>query len=408
MTSSLIPLNGGVETLTTTVEVPRNSTYSPQYIRLNNLETRPTEWVPEGRPIYGRLPKPNEIFEGSEDVGYVYIPYGEGIFGSISLEVESSPNKKDISIKGGVIVWKYGRSVVLPVLVNLEDLQITSARYFVGYELLYDKEPQPFQYRAQDYQLSGLPLTLTSSTDNILGWRYGAKNAFTEDATYFWNNQDSFFPTYSQPTQSFLTWETSLPQAYKVIRIKLPSTTYVPPNVNAIVHYLAGSTWEPVASSTPALVDGQYTFEITIPEPQYQQNWKIEWRNSQGNVYLPIAVESISVDGVVTLERTPASAVPRASLVIYPENTVPKDGFFCQLAYVDVNNAFEVTEVVDLREIVHQDYTPVSDWLTKPWDDNLINLYSQVKNFDKEWMSPITCMDQEYINLEKSGITVEK
>jgi hypothetical protein len=408
MTQSLISLNGGTNQIQSASDPVQGTLYSPQYIKLNSLNSRPTEWVAEGRPIYHRLPNPNEIFEGEKNRGYVYIPYGQGIFGPVSLEVEASTNNQELIIKGGIITWQYGRSVVLPVLLNLQDLQISSARYFVGYELIYDKEPQPFQYKAQDYSLSGLPLTLTSSTDGIIGWRYGVGNAFVSSSAYYWNNQDPLLPSYAQPTQSYIAWESSLPQAFTSIQVQLPATTYVPEGVQAVLYYLSGNTWMPIASAPATLIDQVNFFNITISEAQFQKNWKIEWRDSSGNFYLPIAVESISVDGVVTLEKVPAAAVPRASLVIYPENTAPKDKIYCQLALVDIDNAFQITKIIDLRDIVHQDYVPVSDWLTKAWDDNLIDLYEQVKNYDQEWLSPLTSMEQEYIDLEKSGILVEK
>lgn len=408
MTQSLLSLNGGVDKVTTTTNANQGTLYSPQYIQLNNLQSRPTEWVPGGRPIYGRLPHPNEIFEGQSDVGYVYIPYGQGIFGPVSLEVEASSNKQEIIIKGGIIVWKYGRSVVYPTLLNLPDLQISSARYFIGYELIFDNEPQPFQYKAQDYSLSGLPLTITSSTDNVIGWRYGVQNAFVDSSTLFWSNQDPLLPSYCQPTESYITLETLLPQAFEKISINLPATTVIPSDVEAILYYKSGNSWFPVNSAYPVLTDQVYTFNILTSAPQFQKNWKIEWRDSSGNFYLPITVDSISIDGILTLERIPSTTVPRTSLVVYPENTTPPDKSYCQLALVDVDNAYEITRVIDLREIINQDYVPVSDWLTKPWDDNLINLYKQVNNFDEEWMSPLSSMMREYYNLESSGIAVQK
>lgn len=408
MTQSLISLNGGVNPVASTTDAVQGTLYSPQYIQLKNLQSRPTEWVPKGRPIYGRLPRPNEFFEGERNTGYVYIPYGQGIFGPASLEVEASTNKQEIIIKGGIIVWEYGRSVVLPVLLNLPDLQISSARYFVGYELIFDKDPQPFQYKAQDFSLNGIPLTITSSTDNVIGWRYGIQNAFVNDSNLYWNNQDPGFPGFAQPTESFITLEASLPQAFEFIHIKLPASAIVPEGVKAVLYYKNENTWLQAASAQATVENEIYTFTLISPEPQFQKNWKIEWRDSSGNFYLPITVDSITVDGVLTLERTPSAAIPRTALVVYPENTVPKDKSYCQLALVDVNNAYEITQIVDLREIVHQDYVPVSDWLTKFWDDNLTQLYEQVKNYDEEWMSPLTGMMQEYYDLESSGILVQK
>jgi hypothetical protein len=122
------------------------------------------------------------------------------------------------------------------------------------------------------------------------------------------------------------------------------------------------------------------------------------------------------VTGIVTQTARPSGLAPRSSLVIYPENNVPEtiqtpDGrtipaTYCRLAYVDVNNLYQVEKILDLRYIIHRDYQPVADWLTEPFDNNLINLYDQVKSYSPLWMSPVTCMDQEYANLETDQVEV--
>jgi hypothetical protein len=80
---------------------------------------------------------------------------------------------------------------------------------------------------------------------------------------------------------------------------------------------------------------------------------------------------------------------------------------YCRLAIVDVGPAFNILGVEDQRQIIHRDYTPVADWLTAPFDENLIDLYEQVTNYPELWMAPPTCMKQEYANLTKDLITVE-
>jgi hypothetical protein len=116
--------------------------------------------------------------------------------------------------------------------------------------------------------------------------------------------------------------------------------------------------------------------------------------------------------------RKPSTATSFLQLIAYPENSVPKTvknaigveipTTLCQLAYVDINGAYEIEKITDLREIVHTDYQPVSDWLTKEFDENLINLFSQVKEYPTLWMSPTECMTQEYLSLGEKLITVEK
>jgi hypothetical protein len=50
----------------------------------------------------------------------------------------------------------------------------------------------------------------------------------------------------------------------------------------------------------------------------------------------------------------------------------------------------------------------VADWLTKPWDNNLINLYEQVKDYAGLWMKPKTLLTQEYDALAQYDIVVTK
>jgi hypothetical protein len=81
---------------------------------------------------------------------------------------------------------------------------------------------------------------------------------------------------------------------------------------------------------------------------------------------------------------------------------------YCALAQVDVNTGYLLEDITDVRYIIHKDYVPVADWLTKPFDDDLINLYEQVEDYSNLWMNPTVCMKQEYLSLQKDQITVEK
>jgi hypothetical protein len=49
----------------------------------------------------------------------------------------------------------------------------------------------------------------------------------------------------------------------------------------------------------------------------------------------------------------------------------------------------------------------VANWLTTPFDEDLINLYEQVSDYDSLWMAPFSCMKQEYAKLSTDQITVE-
>jgi hypothetical protein len=102
---------------------------------------------------------------------------------------------------------------------------------------------------------------------------------------------------------------------------------------------------------------------------------------------------------------------------MYPSGTLPKTvinsageeipATYCPLARIDVLTGYSIDNIEDLRYIIHRDYTPVADWLTKPFDEDLINLYEQVSGYSPLWLAPPSCMKQEYLSLTKDQITVE-
>jgi len=431
MSQQLIPVNGGVNlNIQTTTLTPGLNILSDQYIQTNNLQSRPTEWIPGGRPIYRRLPAVSETYQinffnvvnesnvlttgtrvipGIEEVGYVFVPYGESINGPTSVEVVASDNFETILIKAGVIVWEYGRTEVIPSIVNLRILEVLSGKYDIAYQLLYDDSPLEKLYEVSDFALTGQPLNITSSSDVTIGWRYPAVNAFLNTDGTFWQNRDSDFPAYAQPTVSFLQWESELAQAYSKVILRCPSGTAF--TGSATLSYVTGAS-ESVIESVSISSDssGQF-FEFQIPSPSLVTGWKVSFSS------LDIAIQSISVSGVLTLEEPQATPSPRATLVMYPSGTLPKTEInsqgeripatYCLLAQVDVNSAFKLTSITDERLIIHRDYVPVADWLTKPFDEDLINLYEQVSDYSKLWMAPPSSLKQEYINLSKDKIEVE-
>ena len=424
MTQQQTPIDGGVTQVQTAVTTPRVNALSKQYIALKGLESRPTEWVPGGRPIYNRLPAAGETYRidffdtvtvpntagqvAYEELGYVYIPRGEGIFGPASMEVVASDTLQDIVVKGGNITWKYGTTEVIPTVINLLEVGFNPGTYLVSYQLLYDDSPFEALYTVTDYALTGEPLNITSTTDSFSGWRDPAVNAFLNEGTLFWKNYDSYFPSYLQPTQAWVAWESELPSAYTEIVLRCPANTAVTGEATLYYYNELTTLWE-LVSSAPVEKDsvGQY-FRIFAFDPSFQTRWKVEWSD------LKVSIQSITVSGTITKLKRPAGPKPRVSLVIYPENLVPEvivdaNGIevtpvYCNLAYVSVGTDFLVEDIRDIRNITHRDFTPISDWLTLPWDQNLIDLYEQVQDYPKFWLSPTSAMKQEYPQLVTDDI----
>jgi hypothetical protein len=430
MSQQLTPINGGVvPQIQTTTATGRLNVLSQQFIGVNNLESRPTEWVPDGRPIYRRLPATAETYqvdffnvvnesnvlgntfiqENIEEVGYVYVPYGLNINGPVSIEVIASEDKKDLLIKSGNVVWKYGKVAVLPTIINLEVLGVVSGKYDLAYQLIYDDSPIPQLYEVSNFALTGLPLDITASTDSVIGWRYPAVNAFLNSGNNFWANEDSYFAPYAQPSTAYLQWESELGQAYETITLRCPADTAY--TGTATLSYLINGVMVPVTTaSISSDTIGQF-FTLVVEKPVLQTAWNVTFSSTD------ISIQFIEVSGVLTLLQSQVSPSPRAALVMYPVNTLPSTtvnsqgeqvpATYCKLAEVEVDSTYSVTNIKDTRVIINRDYVPVADWLTAPFDEDLINLYEQVSGYDTLWMAPISCMKQEYANLTTDQVIVE-
>lgn len=435
MSQQLVPINGGVQTLQTNTQRRSVNTLSVQSIEVKNLKSRPTEWIPGGRPIYRRLPAASETYQvnffdilpaantavslsGVQDVGYVYIPWGEGIFGSTSLEVVASPTFEDLIVKSGQVVWKYGTIVVPPAIINLKELDFDSGRYLVAYQLSYDDAPLEHLYQVEDYLLTGTKLLITSGSDSVVGWRYPILNAFLNSTTY-WSNSDSFFPSPQQPSEAFIQWvsnetfqssptapEKVLASAYSKIVLRCPTGMIF--SGNATLSYLDESGLNFVSTVSVSKDDTSQYFQFTLPSPSFQTGWRVDFTD------LNVKIQTITVSGIVTKVTQQVEPSSRCVLSIYPAGTEPSKVLspegdeitvtYCNLAYIDVDSNFLLTDIQDIRPIIHRDYKPVAEWLTRPFDEDLINFYEQVSGYSVLWMSPDVCLNQEYLTLENYGV----
>jgi hypothetical protein len=402
---------------------------SAQYIQAKKLESRPTEWNGNGKPIYRRLPAVSEAYqinfynvvansnvvgntfvgEEIEEVGYVYIPIGNGYSGVGSLEVVLSENRKNLLINSGKIIWKNGSTELLPTIVNLPVLEVRSGSYDLAYQLSYDDAPAPLAYEVSDFSLAGQPLTITSSTDNVIGWRKKAVNAFLNSANLSWSNEDSFFPSSLQPSEAFLRWESEYVHTYSKIVLRCPTGTAYTGTASL---YSVSNGGETLVESTNVQKDstGQF-FEFSPSGTVTSTTWTVRFSNPK------VSIQSVTVSGILTLLSSFSTPTLRSVLVMYPEGTAPKTVknsldedvpvTYCIIARVDTDDTSTVTGLEDKRSIINSDYTPVAEWLTTPFDEDLIDLYDQVSEYSSVWMDPQVAMKQEYQNLTKKQVTVE-
>lgn len=430
MSQLLTPVNGGlIPEVQTTTSQSRLNVLSPQYISANRLESRPTEWVPEGRPIYGRLPGSSETYRidffnlvvesnvtgntsvkyDVEEVGYVFVPWGEDINGPTSLEVVTTGSDQVILVKAGVVVWKYGRTEIRPTLIDLEIIDAGAVKYDLAYQLIYDDSPIPQIYSVTDFALTGQDLNITSSVDSVIGWRYPALNAFLDSDGLRWSNEDTLYPSTAQPTEAFIEWASELGASYDSLTLRCPVGTAYSGTATLSYVYSNGFSEDVQTVDVSRDTTGQY-FQFNIAAPTFQTGWRVSFSS------LTVSLQSITVSGSLTLIEPPSSPAPKATLVMYPSGTLPKTvtnsrgeeikATYATLAEVEVGDNYSVTEIRDTRYIIRRDYVPVANWLTTPFDRDLIDLYEQVSGYSSLWMAPPSCLRQELINLESYQITV--
>jgi hypothetical protein len=205
-----------------------------------------------------------------------------------------------------------------------------------------------------------------------------------------------------------LQWESDLAAAYKTILLRCPSGTAF--TGTATLNYYDGTNYSFVETVSISSDSASQFFQFDL-DARFQTGWQVVFSSQD------VAVQSITVTGIVTLLDSQATPSTRAVLVMYPSGTLPKtvvnsvgktiQATYCSLAVVDVLANHLIDKIEDLRYIIHRDYTPVADWLTKPFDDDLIDLYSQVSDYSTLWLAPPSCMRQEYLSLTKDQITVE-
>ena len=410
MSQLLTPVNGALTQIQTAPSTATVQLLSPQYVETNRLGPRPTEWVAEGRPIYNRLPAVSQTyrtdFDYDENKGYVLVLPGESTSGPQTLQLVASEDKKFLIVKGGSIIWKYGDTRVDPVVIDLEAVGLQSTRYFVAYQLYYDNAPIAGHYEVNDFYLGGLPMTISSSTDSIQGWRFSPANVFVE-STRVWRNKDNELPLYVQPEDAYLNWQ-SEPAAYSKIVLRCPSNGVF--SGEATLQYKSGNSWNFVQTAAVQLDSTGYYFEFNIGTPSFQEGWQVTWTD------LTIQIEEVKVTGIVTIETQPSTYTPQSNLVAWPANTVPASFknslgedvplIFCGLGYVDVNNQYKIDSITDVRETVNTGFQPVSEWLTRPWDDNLVENFVQASNYAELWMNPENSMKQEYAALSSDSIQI--
>jgi hypothetical protein len=419
MSQQLTSLTGGVIPVQSGITAESLQVYSSQYIKAKKLESQPTQWQPAGRPVYRRLPAVSETYQvdffAEGEIGYVYIPWGGGLFAPGSLAV-SKVSDTSILISGGTIVWRYGSNPVNPALIDFTQINLESGRYLVCYELVYDDAPQLNQYAVQDFSLRGQPLNIFGSTDSLNGWRYPAVNAFLNDAGLFWSTYDMNVNTSVLPLTAVLGWQSEYSSAYSEIKIQFVENSLIPFAATPILEYFIDGSWVFACEGSYVSENNLLYTKFVVNDPTFNTGWRVTWESP---VLPQLRVQDVLVTGVITLETRPSGPDTFASLALYPENAVPTTvlnslgeeipATYCNLAYIDVNEYFTVSdEIDDVRYIIHRDYKPIADWLTVFWDENLIDLYEQVKIYPETWMNPLTCLKQEYADLEKTGIIVQE
>ena len=412
MSQNITPVDGGRKEIQVATQSEIGTVLSPQYRAAKNLFVTPTEWFIGGKPIYNRLPAISERYRidfGYDDSSaFVYLPAGQSIFGPDSLEVKSSEDGKFITIKGGTTVWKHGEFKVDPVIIDVRNVGFGNTKYLFAYQFFLDDAPYDAIYSVEDYNLRGYPMVTISNTDSVKGWRYLPQYAFYGSSSREWRNYDTAFPEYTQDAE--LSWTFTKSATFTKMVFRCPPGTTISGSATLAISTDSLSFNDVSTAEVSSDNNGQF-FQFDIPANNVATSWRVRWTDKK------VAIRDILVTGTLSLKRKPSEGLSRISLVAYPQATLPTTAqnslgeevpaVYCKLAYVEIGEDLTVTKITDLRESVNSEYKPIAEWLTRPWDGNLIKMHHQVSNYSTLWMSPTECLKFEYEDLENTLIDVE-
>jgi hypothetical protein len=401
MSQELTPVEGGRKTIKVSPLTAPGVYISEQYQKVKKIQARDTEWA-NGRPVYDRLPSASQRyrvdFGQNEDLAYVYLPVGESLSGPNSLGVSTSGGNKFLVVKSGTITWKYGEIKLDPVVIDVKGIGFGNSRYLLAYSLFLDDSPYESLYEVTDYNLRGYPMAVSSNTDSVPGWRYKPQYAFYGEAPFEWRNYDSFFNSYS--SEARLSWEFPNPATLSQIKLRCSQSAVVQGSATLSSSTPGSLPKQLSITSVQSDSEGQF-FSFDISDPMPANSWSIVWSDPK------VSISNITVTGTISVKKKPAEALSRVSMVAYPRTNLPATALdsngnevplvYCKLAYVDIDDSFTVTAISDLRESVNVSHQPIADWLTRPWDNNLSNIQSQINNYASQWMAPDSSLKHEYV-----------
>lgn len=437
MSQKLTPISsstgtmGLTPTIVTTTTQPRQTAYSNEYKATRSLSKQPTQWVPDGRPIYRRLPGASETYQvdffADGGLGYVLIPPGQPQFGAGSMYVSVPESLDSLLIYDGLIVWEVGTTPVFKTIVDFNEIGLESGRFLVCYQLLYDDAPEPLPFQVTDFSLGGQDFEVNDSASSVFlttakpngnAWPYPGINAFAPASQNLsWKNFlgpvnrvpqansgiQPGVPEEFQPLLCWLEWSSPLPWKLDSITLRVPIDGEAP---NASLYYKTEGEWKLVQTTQIATDStGRYYQFLTNTDPQLE--WRVEWPEKT-----KMEISDITVSGILNLYSKPSTSRARAQLAIYPTNLVPENETLCRLAIINVNS-FELQKnergeilIDDVRNIATRDYEPVADWLTEYWDEQLIRNFEKVYAYTPGFMAPPTLLKSSYFDLESYGINV--
>lgn len=377
---------------------PEVQILSQNYLDVNALNPRETVWSSGGRPIYDRLPAAGEAYKrffslGSEQ-GYVYIPESEGSEGPLSLRVVPSDDGKKILIMGGISLWEYGHFEHPPVYIDLEQTRLRSSKYLLAYQMAYSQDSSETYEEVQNFPINGLELLVQSNTDSLCGWRFSPENAFSSDPDLIWKSRDSTFT--NQPNEPYIRWNYERDFIIGKLEIVSPDSYKTPVGSRADLYI------DSEFSSSSIIGTSGDNHIIYLDNDVAGKTWEIRFTDEN------IAVQEIRMNGKFPSLYKPSTPRMIVNLVAYSAYNYPKGDFrYCKLAHVDIDEDYRIVgNVEDLRDKVFHPFQPVADWLTRPWDDLLMSLYSEHRGYVKGRMDPRALMSSEYSHLSKSGLDV--
>lgn len=392
-------------------------------------------WKPGDRPIYDRLPGLNAAYNKKlgqtyNEEGVIYLSgpnYATSGKGTLSLAIDRK-NPTYLKIFNGTISWPDGETEIRDIIIGINNNNLewdVTTYYTKGQVISHDS----VLYTVQENYTSGF--SITDDLNNSYLFRVAFPNENT--SFYVWfellkSNPDARFkdtiPENIIDVATVTASRSDSCHSPKNIFDNNNLTSWRPPGLNNVEDWvelqfdglirLDQFKLNGLFSSSPAakvLYDGISVTDFVLVDSSGVWTFPVDPNLSASTLKIqfedlvnPLEVTGYSFEGDFTYQGESSLrtlfAVPRVSFELDMEEIEVLGS--CILGKINIENG-KIVSIEDQR-VLHKDLnTPVADWLTTYWDNNLINSRAKVENFIIDRLDPSTTGNNLYKEILGGG-----